>query len=78
VWSIPDTAAMIVCSLLCPIVARRIRPGNVIGAGLAISAAGFLALTQVHAGSGLAVAVAGVVIVQPATAGPVVAAAPCG
>jgi len=24
-WSLPDTAGMIVCSLLCPIVARRIR-----------------------------------------------------
>ncbi len=63
VWSLPDTAGMIVCSLLCPIVARRIRPGYVIGAGLAISAAGFLVLTQVQAGPGLAVAVAGVVLV---------------
>jgi MFS transporter, DHA2 family, multidrug resistance protein len=62
-WSLPDTAGMIACSLLCPVIARRIRPGYVIGAGLAISATGFLALTQVRAGAGLAVAVAGVVAV---------------
>jgi MFS transporter, DHA2 family, multidrug resistance protein len=62
-WSLPDTAGMIICSLLCPIVARRIRPGYVIAAGLAISAAGFLALAEVRAGGGLPVAVAGVVIV---------------
>jgi DHA2 family multidrug resistance protein-like MFS transporter len=62
-WSLPDTAGMIACALLCPIVARHIRPGYVIGAGLAVSAAGFLALTQVQVASGLPVAVAGVVIV---------------
>jgi MFS transporter, DHA2 family, multidrug resistance protein len=62
-WSLPDTAAMIACSLLCPLAARRIQPGYVIGGGLAISAAGFWLLTQVHAGPGPAVAVAGVVIV---------------
>jgi len=65
-WSLPDTAAMIACSLLCPILARRIRPGYVIGGGLAISATGFWVLTQVQgagSGSGVVVAVAGVVIV---------------
>jgi DHA2 family multidrug resistance protein-like MFS transporter len=62
-WSLPDTAGMIACSLLCPVIARRVRPGCVIAAGLAISATGFLVLTQVHAGSGLVVAVAGVVLV---------------
>ncbi len=62
-WSLPDPAAMIACSLLCPLVVRRIRPGYVIGGGLAVSAAGFWLLTQVHAGPGPAVAVAGVVIV---------------
>jgi DHA2 family multidrug resistance protein-like MFS transporter len=62
-WSLPDTAGMIACSLLCPVLARRIRPGRLVGAGLAISAAGFLVLTQVQASSGLPVAVAGVVLV---------------
>ena len=62
-WSLPDTAAMIACSLLCPILVRRIRPGYVIGGGLAVSATGFWVLTQVQAGPGVAVAVAGVVIV---------------
>jgi MFS transporter, DHA2 family, multidrug resistance protein len=62
-WSLPDPAGMIACSLLCPVLARRIRPGQLIGAGLAVSAAGFLALTQARAGSGLLVAVAGVVLV---------------
>jgi DHA2 family multidrug resistance protein-like MFS transporter len=57
---------MIACSLLCPILVRRIRPGYVIGGGLAISATGFWVLTQVQgsgSGPGVAVAVAGVVIV---------------
>ena len=62
-WSLPDTVAMIACSLLCPVLVRRIRPGHVIGAGLAVSAAGFWVLTQVQAGPGLAVAVAGIVAV---------------
>jgi len=62
-WSLPDTAGMIACALVCPLVARHLRPGYVIGAGLAVSAAGFLALTQVQAVSGLPVAVTGVVIV---------------
>jgi MFS transporter, DHA2 family, multidrug resistance protein len=62
-WSLPDTAAMIACSLLCPLVVRRIQPAYVIGGGLVISAAGFWLLTQVQAGSGPAVAVAGVVLV---------------
>jgi len=65
-WSLPDTAAMIACSLLCPILARRVSPAYVIGGGLAISATGFWVLTQVQgsgSGSGVAVAVAGVVIV---------------
>jgi MFS transporter, DHA2 family, multidrug resistance protein len=62
-WSLPETAAMIGCSLLCPLVVRHIRPGYTIGAGLAISATGFWVLTQVQAGSGLVVAVTGIVIV---------------
>jgi DHA2 family multidrug resistance protein-like MFS transporter len=62
-WSLPDTAAMIACSLLCPLAVRRIQPAYVIGGGLVISAAGFWLLTQVQAGSGPAVAVAGVVLV---------------
>jgi DHA2 family multidrug resistance protein-like MFS transporter len=62
-WSLPDPAGMIACSLLCPVVARRTRPAYVIGAGLAISAVGFVVLTQVRAEADLAVAVAGVVIV---------------
>jgi hypothetical protein len=51
---------MIACSLLCPILVRRIRPGYVIGGGLAVAATGFWVLTQVQAGPGVAVAVAGV------------------
>jgi len=61
-WSLPDATAMIACSLLCPFAVRRIRPGYVIGGGLAVSAAGFWLLAHVQ-GSGLLVAVAGVVLV---------------
>ncbi|HEY7143274.1 MAG TPA: MFS transporter [Streptosporangiaceae bacterium] len=62
-WSVPDAAAMIACSVLCPVAVRRLRASSVIVAGLVISAAGFLALTQVQAGHGLAIAVTGIVVV---------------
>jgi DHA2 family multidrug resistance protein-like MFS transporter len=58
----PDTIGLIGGSLLAPVVARRIRPAYVIGIGMAVSAVGFLILSQVSAGSPLVTTVLGVVI----------------
>jgi DHA2 family multidrug resistance protein-like MFS transporter len=60
-WTAPAAAGVIVGSTLAPIVARRVRPGAVIGVGLLVSAAGFGVLTQV---GGLATLVVGSVIVS--------------
>src|SRR5439155_17971680 len=59
---LPDVVGLIGGSLLAPVAARKLRPAYVIGAGLAISAVGFLVLAQVSASSAVAVTVLGVVI----------------
>lgn len=69
-WLVPSTLAMIVGTMLAPAAAQRIGPGNVIAAGLAIAAAGFLLLAQVGSSSGLAVLVAGLAIVTFGVGGP--------
>jgi DHA2 family multidrug resistance protein-like MFS transporter len=46
-WSLPSAVGFIVGSNLAPRVLRRIRPAVVIGAGLALAAAGLVVLTQV-------------------------------
>jgi MFS transporter, DHA2 family, multidrug resistance protein len=56
-WTLPLSAAFVVGSLLTPLIVRRFRPPTVIAAGLAASAVGFAALTQVDGPSGLAVLV---------------------
>ncbi|MCT2583616.1 MFS transporter [Actinophytocola gossypii] len=43
-WLVPGAVATIVGSMVAPLLARRYRPGLVVAAGLAVSAAGFLAL----------------------------------
>lgn len=73
-WTAPSAAGVIVGSLLAPRLARRIRPGVVIGAGLTVSAAGFVLLTQLTATSGLGLLVAGSVTVS-AGLGPMMALA---
>lgn len=73
-WTAPSAAGVIVGSLLAPRLARRVRPGVVIGAGLTVSAAGFVVLTQLTATSGLGLLVAGSVTVS-AGLGPMMALA---
>ncbi len=70
----PSAAGVIAGSLLAPRLVRRIRPGVVIGAGLTVSAAGFVLLTQLTATSGLGLLVAGSVTVS-AGLGPTMALA---
>jgi len=58
-WLLPAIAAMIVGSMSAPHIARRVRPGFVMGTGMAIAAAGYVVLTQVHSIGGLPVLVVG-------------------
>lgn len=59
---LPDTAGLIGGSLLTPVIARRLRAAYVIGIGLVLSAAGFVALAMVSPASPVAVTVIGVVV----------------
>jgi DHA2 family multidrug resistance protein-like MFS transporter len=61
-WTVPSMAAYIVGSLLVPVIARRVRPPHLMGAGLLLAAIGFGMLTQVEGASALTVLVTGSVI----------------
>jgi DHA2 family multidrug resistance protein-like MFS transporter len=52
-WSIPAAIGFVVGSQLAPRLVRRVRPSNVIGAGLAMGAVGLVILTQVGTSGGL-------------------------
>lgn len=56
---LPGVVASMAGMLLSPIIARRIRPSLLIGAGLAVSATGCILLSQVGAGSGLSTLIVG-------------------
>jgi DHA2 family multidrug resistance protein-like MFS transporter len=58
-WMLPSAAALILGSMLTPVLARWLRPVTVIAGGLALAAAGFLLLTRLGSTSGLAVLVTG-------------------
>lgn len=73
-WTAPSALGVIAGSLLAPRLTRRLRPGVVIGAGLTVSAAGFVLLTQLTATSALGLVVAGSVTVS-AGLGPLMALA---
>ncbi|MGW1374469.1 MFS transporter [Streptomyces sp. NPDC002446] len=62
-WLLPAAGALILASALTPALARKVPAAYVIGASLAISAVGYLVLTQVDSVSGLPVLVTGFVIV---------------
>ncbi len=63
-WSLmPASVAMVAGCLIAPIVARWIRPGWIISGGLAITTAGYVALTQIHGTRDLALLVTGVILV---------------
>ncbi|GIH94856.1 MFS transporter [Planobispora siamensis] len=61
-WVVPSTAATIASVLLAPVIARKVRPGYVIAAGLAVMAVGYLVLSQVDAASGVGLVLTGLVI----------------
>lgn len=61
-WTVPSALAFVVGSLGAPAVARRLRPGAVIAAGLALAAVGFAMLIRAGATSGPAVVAAALVV----------------
>ena len=61
-WSAPSMVAFVVGSVLVPVIARRVAPAYLMGAGLVLAAVGFGVLAQVGRGPGLAVIVVGSVV----------------
>jgi DHA2 family multidrug resistance protein-like MFS transporter len=61
-WMLLPATAVVVASMLAPRLARRIRPGSVIAGGLALTAAGYLLLTQVDGAGGLPLLLVGLVL----------------
>ena len=59
---VPSMLAFVVCSLVVPVIARRVRPAYFMGVGLVVAAIGFALLTQVGGASGLAAIVIGSVV----------------
>ncbi|MBB4929555.1 DHA2 family multidrug resistance protein-like MFS transporter [Lipingzhangella halophila] len=47
VWMVPSATALLVGSMLAPLIVRWVRPAFVVGVGLLVGAAGFALLTQV-------------------------------
>lgn len=63
-WMLPAVAASTVSFLVTPLLARRIRPAYLIGAGLVISIIGLLAVTRVDTDAGLSVLVIAYVLIN--------------
>jgi DHA2 family multidrug resistance protein-like MFS transporter len=61
-WTVPSMAGFVAGSILVPVIARRVRPAYLMGAGLVIAAVGFGTLARVDAASGLAAIVIGSVV----------------
>jgi DHA2 family multidrug resistance protein-like MFS transporter len=58
-WTVPQSLAFVLGSLLTPYAVRRYRPGHVVAAGAALAACAFVILTRVDGDDGLAALVAG-------------------
>lgn len=63
---LPAAVLLVGVSLMSPILARRVSPGVIIGAGLAVQVIGYLMLTQVESTAGLPLLIAGFIVLYPA------------
>ncbi|MGQ0609281.1 MAG: MFS transporter [Chloroflexota bacterium] len=63
-WSLPSAAGFIIGSQLAPRIVQRVRPGHLIGGGLALGAVGLAMLTQVGPTNGLFMLVAASVVIS--------------
>ncbi|MGN9840228.1 MFS transporter [Nonomuraea sp. H19] len=61
-WTLPQTAAVVLGFMVSPALAKRIRPGSVMAGGLAVAAAGVGLLMGAGGASGMAFVVAGQVL----------------
>lgn len=61
-WLLPSTLAIIVGSMMAPALVQKVRPAYLIAGGLAVTAFGYLLLTQVGPTSGLPLLVTGFVL----------------
>ncbi|MFF3484579.1 MFS transporter [Streptomyces sp. NPDC002701] len=82
-WTLPAPLAVVVTTSVVAPLAKTIRPGHIIAAGLVVAAVGFAIMTQLRTDSPLALAVigssvvsAGVGLAMPMTADLIVSAAP--
>ncbi len=71
-WLVLPALAMIAASIVAPAIARQVRPGTVMAAGLAVAAVGLGLLGRAGGAGSLAVVVAGIAIAQVGV-GPMVA-----
>ncbi len=67
-WTLPWALAFVVGSQATPRIVRHIRPAYVMSAGLVLSAAGFVLLTQINPATAIAVVAAGSMIFSLGTA----------
>ncbi|ADD40953.1 MFS transporter [Stackebrandtia nassauensis] len=67
-WILPAAIALVVVSIVAPILARRVRPAYLIAAGLLASAIGYVVLTQVDSTAGLPLLITGFYILYPGIA----------
>ncbi|MDQ4035008.1 MAG: MFS transporter [Chloroflexota bacterium] len=63
-WSLPSAIAFVVGSQLTPRIVQLVRPGHLIGGGLAIGAIGLAMLSQVGPSNGLAMLIAASVVIS--------------
>lgn len=62
-WMAPPALAMFVAAIAAPLIARRIRPGYLVGATLALSSVGYLLLAKVDGPGSLDLVVSGFALV---------------
>jgi MFS transporter, DHA2 family, multidrug resistance protein len=62
-WLLPSAGAMIVTSIVAPLLAKWVPPGVLVAAALGVSALGYLLLALVGSPGGLALVVTGLVVV---------------
>lgn len=61
-WTLPSAGGFVIGSVAVPVIARRIRAGVLIPAGLAMASIGFALVAGVHPSSGLGILVAGSIV----------------
>ena len=61
-WSLPSSLAVVLSSVLAPVVARLVRPAFGVAGGLAVTGLGLAILTQVEVSNGLTVVILGSVV----------------